>query len=294
MFICSLWAPSKSHQLSTLTKTSCYWCQTCQDAAAAEEGTASCSDGAPSAQFAVTQTGLFLSQKKKKKKEWEKPQTNSIGIRITHNYGSRECYYYLGFTQSHLWLCLGSGYLSRNAHAEHTGTHLHVDTPLSRSTKMQTFTHQQVSRQGIDTIVNKLSSSFQAWHWILCFVSRQTQRSSSLFLPVDRASSAWQSLAWPWGTGWRKTAELPSEIPLTQAYKLGGPQTGERVCLKATKMYLTHCKNFREVFARHHPAQPSPPHSLPRLNEDTGLTGKVIVCYPPAHSFIRYTLGRTW
>lgn len=66
MFICSLWAPSKSHQLSTLTKTSCYWCQTCQDAAAAEEGTASCSDGAPSAQFAVTQTGLLLSQKKKR------------------------------------------------------------------------------------------------------------------------------------------------------------------------------------------------------------------------------------
>lgn len=100
MFICSLWAPSKSHQLSTLTKTSCYWCQTCQDAAAAEEGTASCSDGAPSAQFAVTQTGLLLSQNKKE--EWEKPQTNAIGIRSTLNYGSRECDYNFGFTQSHL------------------------------------------------------------------------------------------------------------------------------------------------------------------------------------------------
>lgn len=44
MFICSLWAPSKSHQLNTLTKTSCYWCQTCQDDDAAEEGAATCSE----------------------------------------------------------------------------------------------------------------------------------------------------------------------------------------------------------------------------------------------------------
>lgn len=44
LFICWLWHTSMSRQFSTLTKTSCYWCQTCQNDATAEEGAASCSE----------------------------------------------------------------------------------------------------------------------------------------------------------------------------------------------------------------------------------------------------------
>lgn len=42
-FICSLWVPSKSHQLSALTRTSCYRCQSCLGNSAAKEGARSCS-----------------------------------------------------------------------------------------------------------------------------------------------------------------------------------------------------------------------------------------------------------
>lgn len=75
MFICPLWAPSKSHQFSTMTKTSCYWCQTCQDDdAAAEEGAASCSEWCIISTIAATETE-HSRQKRQEKERIKKEKT---------------------------------------------------------------------------------------------------------------------------------------------------------------------------------------------------------------------------